>query len=60
MKQTTIRLDTDLVKKGTSVSRQINNALKFVEFVKDIINEDSTNEMKVEKINTVIQTLINN
>ena len=58
MKQTSIRLRPELVNNKIPISTQINNALEFVNFTKQILEEDSISEMKIQKIQVLYAALI--
>ena len=58
MKQTSIRLRPELVNNKIPISTQINNALEFVNFTKQILEEDSISEMKIQKIQVLYEALI--
>ena len=58
MKQSSVRLNDEFLNDSKSISKQVNDALKFAKLVEEVLNDNYSNNIKVEKIKMLYESII--
>ena len=58
MKHCSVRVKEEFLTDSKSVSKQVNESLKFVRMLEEVLDDNTSNSIKIEKIRMLYDSII--
>jgi hypothetical protein len=58
MKHCSVRVNEEFLIDSKSVSKQVNESLKFIRMLEEVLEDNTTNSIKIEKIKMLYDSII--